>query len=179
MRRCLILKKARFWRAFCYASVSYTHLDVYKRQVACWGLSRRASVGVTTALTDSVKRLFSSCSAMILSLAARSSSFAARSFFVSSVFSRFSSSVHGAELDIDSLKDAACGDDFPSIPVSYTHLLNADMLEAGQAWAYPAFCNAPFCNGWKKLEQDAKEARRGLWSRKDPTPPWKWRQKRK
>ena len=31
----------------------------------------------------------------------------------------------------------------------------------------------------KKLEQDAKEARRGLWSRKDPTPPWKWRQKRK
>ena len=48
-------------------------------------------------------------------------------------------------------------------------VLNADMLEAGQAWAYPAFCNAPFCNGWKKLEQDAKEARRGLWSRKDPT----------
>ena len=69
-------------------------------------------MGVTTALTDSAKRLFSSCSAMILSLAARSSSFAARSFFVSSVFSRFSSSVHGAELDIDSLKDAACGDDF-------------------------------------------------------------------
>ena len=36
----------------------------------------------------------------------------------SSVFSRFSSSVHGAELDIDSLKDAACGDDFPSILLS-------------------------------------------------------------
>jgi len=34
-------------------------------------------------------------------------------------------------------------------------------------------------NGWKKLEQDAKEARRGLWSGKNPTPPWKWRQKRK
>lgn len=63
--------------------------------------------------------------------------------------------------------------------VATDRVLNADMLEAGQAWAYPAFCNAPFCKGWKKLEQDAKEARRGLWSRKNPTPPWKWRQKRK
>ena len=63
--------------------------------------------------------------------------------------------------------------------VATDRVLNADMLEAGQAWAYPAFCNAPFCKGWKKLEQDAKEARRGLWSRKNPTPPWKWRQKQK
>mgnify|MGYP003094698964 FL=1 len=63
--------------------------------------------------------------------------------------------------------------------VATDRVLNADMLEAGQAWAYPAFCNALFCNGWKKLERDAKEARRGLWSRKNPTPPWKWRQKRK
>lgn len=50
--------------------------------------------------------------------------------------------------------------------VATDRVLNADMLEAGQAWAYPAFCNAPFCKGWKKLEQDAKEARRGLWSRR-------------
>ena len=63
--------------------------------------------------------------------------------------------------------------------VATDRVLNADMLEAGQAWAYPAFCNAPFCNGWKKLERDAKEARRGLWSQKNPTPPWKWRQKQK
>ena len=63
--------------------------------------------------------------------------------------------------------------------VAKGRVLNADMLEAGQAWAYPASCNAPFCKGWKKLEQDAKEARRGLWSRKNPTPPWKWRQKQK
>lgn len=63
--------------------------------------------------------------------------------------------------------------------VAKGRVLNADMLEAGQAWAYPAFCNALFCNGWKKLERDAKEARRGLWSRKNPTPPWKWRQKQK
>lgn len=61
--------------------------------------------------------------------------------------------------------------------VATDRVLNADMLEAGQAWAYLAFCNAPFCKGWKKLEQDAKEARRGLWSQKNPTPPWKWRQR--
>lgn len=34
-------------------------------------------------------------------------------------------------------------------------------------------------NRWKKLEQDAHTTRRGLWSQKNPTPPWKWRQKRK
>ena len=34
--------------------------------------------------------------------------------------------------------------------VATDRVLNADMLEAGQAWAYPAFCNAPFCKGWKK-----------------------------
>ena len=65
-------------------------------------------------------------------------------------------------------------------PQSRDHLLSLVRPGQGvQAWAYPAFCNAPFCKGWKKLERDAKEARRGLWSRKTPTPPWKWRQKQK
>lgn len=61
--------------------------------------------------------------------------------------------------------------------VATDRVLNADMLEAGQVWAYPQYCKASFCKGWKKLEQDAKEARRGLWSRKNPTPPWKWRKR--
>ena len=58
-------------------------------------------------------------------------------------------------------------------------VLNADMLEKGQAWVYPQFCKAAFCKGWQELEQAAKNARRGLWSRKNPTPPWKWRQRHK
>ncbi len=62
--------------------------------------------------------------------------------------------------------------------VATDSVLNADMLEAGQAWAYPQYCKAAFCNGWQKLEGEAKAARRGLWSQKRPTPPWKWRQKK-
>ena len=51
--------------------------------------------------------------------------------------------------------------------VATDRVLNADMLEAGQAWAYPAFCNAPFCKGWEKLEQD--DCGRPL-APKDPAP---------
>ena len=63
--------------------------------------------------------------------------------------------------------------------IATDRVLNADMLEAGQAWAYPQYCKAAFCKGWQKREREAKAARLGLWSRKNPTPPWKWRQKRK
>ena len=63
--------------------------------------------------------------------------------------------------------------------VATDRVLNADMLEAGQAWAYPQYCKAAFCKGWQKLEREAKAARLGLWRQKKPTPPWKWRQKRK
>lgn len=63
--------------------------------------------------------------------------------------------------------------------VATDRVLNADMLEAGQAWAYPQYCKAAFCKGWQKLEREAKETRRGLWSRKNPTPPWKWRKRHK
>lgn len=57
-------------------------------------------------------------------------------------------------------------------------VLNADMLEAGQAWVYPEFCKFAFCKGWQEIEQEAKAARRGLWRQKRPTPPWKWRHKK-
>lgn len=57
-------------------------------------------------------------------------------------------------------------------------VLNADMLEAGQAWVCPQFCKFSFCKGWQEIEREAKAARRGLWRQKRPTPPWKWRQKK-
>ena len=63
--------------------------------------------------------------------------------------------------------------------VATDRVLNADMLEAGQAWAYPQYCKAAICKGWQKLEREAKAARLGLGSRKNPTPPWKWRKRHK
>ena len=63
--------------------------------------------------------------------------------------------------------------------IATDRVLNADMLEAGQAWAYPQYCKAAFCKDWQKLEREAKAARLGLWSRKKPTPPWKWRKRHK
>ena len=47
-------------------------------------------------------------------------------------------------------------------------------LRAGMAWHYEYF------NHEKKLanaQKEAQRAKRGIWSRPDPVPPWKWRQK--
>lgn len=38
-------------------------------------------------------------------------------------------------------------------------VLNADMLEAGQAWVCPQFYKFSFCKGWQEIEREAKAAR--------------------
>ena len=35
------------------------------------------------------------------------------------------------------------------------------------------------CQGWKALEEEAREARRGLWSMSNPIPPWEFRRNRR
>ena len=58
-------------------------------------------------------------------------------------------------------------------------LLNELLLDEGLAWVYPDYCKDPRCAGWLLKEQLAKARGKGLWSEKDPLPPWKWRQKNK
>lgn len=53
-------------------------------------------------------------------------------------------------------------------------IVNAFMLEQGHAWVFEKQCLAMVCRTWKGLEKKAKEAKRGLWQRKDPTAPWLW-----
>ena len=50
--------------------------------------------------------------------------------------------------------------------------INAALIEAGLAWHYKQYDQNP---AWEKLENQAREARRGLWQEKDPTPPWVYR----
>ncbi len=53
--------------------------------------------------------------------------------------------------------------------------VNQELIKAGLAWQYRKYCKASFCNEWLKLEGKAKSAKVGLWSDKDPVPPWEWR----
>lgn len=56
-------------------------------------------------------------------------------------------------------------------------LLNEELVRAGHAWVYDAYCRIPQCLAWRALEKTARTQRLGLWQDEKPQPPWKWRQK--
>lgn len=56
-------------------------------------------------------------------------------------------------------------------------VLNEEMVKAGLAWWYREY--APNDNRLSQLEAQARNARRGLWSRSNPTPPWEYRRQRR
>ena len=43
-------------------------------------------------------------------------------------------------------------------------LVNEELIRAGLAWVYTKYCDRAICQEWKKLEEEARKARRGLWS---------------
>ena len=54
-----------------------------------------------------------------------------------------------------------------------------EMLKAGMAWIYTAYCKIPECKQWKQVESQAKTAKIGLWSNPTAQEPWLWRKERK
>ena len=53
--------------------------------------------------------------------------------------------------------------------------LNQELVRAGLAWWYKQY--APKDAKLEALEQEAREAKVGLWIDADPVPPWVWRKK--
>ncbi|WP_090827756.1 thermonuclease family protein [Nitrosovibrio tenuis] len=50
--------------------------------------------------------------------------------------------------------------------------VNAEQVKRGMAWAHGEFTKDPALS---TLQEEARSAKRGLWSDKSPTPPWIWR----
>jgi endonuclease YncB( thermonuclease family) len=44
-------------------------------------------------------------------------------------------------------------------------VVNQEIIRAGYAWVYPAYCKKPLCLEWKRLESEAATGRLGLWNR--------------
>ncbi len=57
-------------------------------------------------------------------------------------------------------------------------LVNEELIRQGLAWMFTRYCDRPICEEWKKLEAEARETRRGLWSMLKPAAPWEFRRKR-
>jgi hypothetical protein len=49
------------------------------------------------------------------------------------------------------------------------------LIESGMAWVYDQYCKMEECGNWNKAQERAKNKRVGVWSMKDPTPPWEFR----
>jgi endonuclease YncB( thermonuclease family) len=54
---------------------------------------------------------------------------------------------------------------------------NANQVRAGMAWVYRQY--APAGSPLYRFEEEARAARRGLWTEPDPLPPWEWRAARR
>ncbi len=52
--------------------------------------------------------------------------------------------------------------------------VNAEQVRQGMAWVYDRYVTD---RGLYALQDEAKAAKRGLWTDADPMPPWKWRHK--
>jgi endonuclease YncB( thermonuclease family) len=50
--------------------------------------------------------------------------------------------------------------------------VNAEQVRRGMAWAHGEYAKDP---QFSRLQDEARSAKRGLWSDKLPTPPWIWR----
>ncbi|MEE4240204.1 MAG: thermonuclease family protein [Desulfopila sp.] len=53
--------------------------------------------------------------------------------------------------------------------------VNRELVKDGYAWVHVYFCKEKICSSWKKLEQNAKLAKTGLWGRGDAIAPWQWK----
>jgi len=57
--------------------------------------------------------------------------------------------------------------------------INEEIVKAGFAWVYQHYCKEPFCKDWIKLETQAREKGKGLWSHPNPVPPWDFRKNKR
>ncbi|MDR3177056.1 MAG: thermonuclease family protein [Desulfovibrio sp.] len=56
-------------------------------------------------------------------------------------------------------------------------VLNEELVRAGLAWVYRAYCRLPACARWLILEKEARRAKIGLWKDKKPVYPENWRRR--
>lgn len=53
--------------------------------------------------------------------------------------------------------------------------VNLEMVRAGYAWAYTKYLDRPYASEYIGIEEEARQARKGLWKESNPTPPWEFR----
>lgn len=66
------------------------------------------------------------------------------------------------------------------VVIAFGHDINLEQVRAGMAWWYRAYAHEQRpadARLYAAAEQEARIAKRGLWSSHEPMPPWEWRRK--
>ena len=63
------------------------------------------------------------------------------------------------------------------VALSDGRVLNHEIVQAGLAWWYQQY--APRDDLLRRLQEEARTAKRGLWGMPNPTPPWEWRHRKR
>ena len=85
----------------------------------------------------------------------------------------------GKVVDVETVDTDRYGRTVGIVKLEDGQVINRQIVQGGFAWVYGAYCKKPVCLTWKRLEDEARAARQGLWTDKEPVPPWEWRKRSK
>lgn len=57
--------------------------------------------------------------------------------------------------------------------------INLEMVANGWAWAYTQYLDRPHASEYLQAEEQARQAKKGLWQQNNPQPPWEFRKQQK
>ena len=79
--------------------------------------------------------------------------------------------IYGKSVEVETVETDRSGRTVGLVTVDNV-LFNEELVDAGYAWVDTRNCDMPVCEKWKALQQQAREAERGLWADPNPIPPW-------
>ena len=85
-----------------------------------------------------------------------------------------SEKVFGKRVDVDPVTIDKYGRTIGIVNVNGANLSHL-LIESGMAWVYDQYCKMEQCENWKKTQERARAKKAGVWSMKDPKPPWEFR----
>ncbi|MDR1491087.1 MAG: thermonuclease family protein [Desulfovibrio sp.] len=80
-------------------------------------------------------------------------------------------------VDLNILDTDAYGRSVALVGVKDGRVLNEELVRAGLAWVYRAYCHIPACARWLVLEKEARRAKIGIWQDEKPVYPANWRRR--
>ena len=84
--------------------------------------------------------------------------------------------IQGKDINIDFISKDRYGRDISVIYMNGDNI-NEAMVKEGYAWWYQDYAKEDL--QYREYEKKAREDRKGLWSRKNPVPPWEFRKRNK